>query len=334
MGIKIIGKALPNIPWEDKPSDCFDIMWRYSKNPIIGRNFIKTADRIFNSAVIHYNGEFIGVFRAEHKNGYPKLHLGRSKDGLNWEIEGKEIEFVKEDGSPASPILYAYDPRLVEIDGEYFITWCNYYYGPTIGVAKTKDFKTFIQYENAFLPYNRNGVLFPKKLNGYYAMLNRPSDRGHTPFGDIFISYSPDLIHWGRHRLVMSPSHSWWKNVKIGAGPTPIETSEGWLLIYHGVCQSCSGFIYSIGAALLDLDDPSKVIVDCEDYLLTPKEIYETVGFVPNVTFPCAAVCDSETGRIAIYYGAADTYVAVAFAYVEEIIEYIKAHPLKPIPEL
>jgi len=154
-------------------------------------------------------------------------------------------------------------------------------------------------------------------------MLNRPSDNGHTPFGDIFLSQSPDLIHWGRHRYVMGTIGGW-QSTKVGAGPTPIETSEGWLMIYHGVLTSCNGFVYSMGAALLDLDEPWKVMCRTAPYLLSPQRLYECVGDVPNVAFPCAAVCDAQTGRIAIYYGAADTVVCLAFAQVDELIDYVK----------
>jgi beta-1,4-mannooligosaccharide/beta-1,4-mannosyl-N-acetylglucosamine phosphorylase len=234
---------------------------------------------------------------------------------------------VKEDGSPAAPIEYGYDPRLVEIEGTYYITWCNCFHGPTIGVAKTTDFKTFVQLENAFLPFNRNGVLFPRKIGGKIAMLNRPSDNGHTPFGDIFLSYSPDLVFWGQHRHVMARQKWWWKQTKIGPGPIPIETTEGWLMFYHGVCNTCNGFVYSFGAALLDLDDPAQIVADCRNYLLTPETTYETVGFVPNVAFPCASVQDADTGRIAIFYGAADTHCAIAFCQVDEVIDYIRANP-------
>jgi len=327
----IIGKPLPNIPWQDKPKGSTNVMWRYDKNPVIGRNVIKSGGRIFNSAIIPYLGEFIGVFRADHRNGYPQLHVGRSKDAIKWKIEDEHIKFHNEDGKPAKPILYGYDPRLLEIEGTYYITWCNYFNGPTIGIAKTKDFKKFTQLENAFLPFNRNGVLFPRKINGNFVMLNRPSDNGHTPFGDIFLSQSPDLTYWGKHKVVMKTSHYWWKNTKLGAGPVPIETTQGWLMIYHGVCTTCSGYIYSIGAALLDLEDPSKVIHDCENYILTPEEPYETTGFVPNVCFPCATLQDADTGRIAVFYGAADTYSALAFTQVDELIGYIKSHPNKPI---
>jgi beta-1,4-mannooligosaccharide/beta-1,4-mannosyl-N-acetylglucosamine phosphorylase len=327
----IIGDPLPNIPWQDKPKGSSEVMWRYDRNPVIDRNAIKSGGRIFNSATIPYKGEFIGVFRADHKNGYPGLHLGTSKNAIDWDIDDDTIKFQKENGSPADPIVYAYDPRLVKIEDSYYITWCNYFYGPTIGIARTKDFKTFTQLENAFLPFNRNGVLFPRKIQDEYVLLNRPSDNGHTPFGDIYLSHSKDLTYWGKHRRVMATTHYWWKNVKLGPGPIPIETTEGWLMIYHGVCQSCSGFIYSIGGAILDIDEPYKVIADCENYLLTPEAPYEVTGFVPNVTFPCATLQDANTGRIAIFYGAADTYSALAFAQVDELIDYIKAHPNKPL---
>jgi beta-1,4-mannooligosaccharide/beta-1,4-mannosyl-N-acetylglucosamine phosphorylase len=327
----IVGKSLPNIPWQEKLKGDSSVVWRYDGNPVIGLDALKDSCRIFNSATVPYRGEFIGVFRADHRNGYPNFHIGRSKDGIHWKIEEKIITFLKENGKPARPILYGYDPRLVEIAGTYYITWCNYFNAPTIGIAKTKDFKTFIQLENAFLPFNRNGVLFPRKIKGNFVMLSRPSDNGHTPFGDIYLSQSPDLTYWGKHRLVMKAPHNWWKNTKIGAGPIPIETTEGWLLIYHGVCTTCSGFIYSFGAALLDIDDPSKVIVDCENYILTPEKSYERTGFVPNVAFPGATLQDADTGRIAIFYGAADTCCALAFTQVDALIAYIKAHPNKPI---
>lgn len=123
----------------------------------------------------------------------------------------------------------------------------------------------------------------------------------------------------------------WWKNTKLGPGPIPIETTEGWLKIYHGVCTTCSGLIYSIGGALLDREDPSKVIADCSRFLLTPEAPYETQGFVANVTFPCATLADADTGRLAIFYGAADTCCAIAFAHIDEVIDHIKGNPDKPI---
>jgi beta-1,4-mannooligosaccharide/beta-1,4-mannosyl-N-acetylglucosamine phosphorylase len=214
---------------------------------------------------------------------------------------------------------------VVWIEDRYYVSWCNGYHGPTIGVGYTTDFEKFYQLENAFLPYNRNGVLFPRRINGNFAMLSRPSDRGHTPFGDMFYSESPDMVYWGRHRFVMAPKGGW-QSTKIGAGPIPIETTEGWLLFYHGVITMCNGFVYSFGATLLDLEKPWKVIYRTAPYLLAPQEMYERVGDTANVVFPCAALADAPTGRIAIYYGAADTVIGMAFTQVDEVLDFVKAN--------
>jgi beta-1,4-mannooligosaccharide/beta-1,4-mannosyl-N-acetylglucosamine phosphorylase len=251
------------------------------------------------------------------------LHKGISPDGIHWEIEDKAIQWVDEKGNPNQP-YYAYDPRLVKIDDIFYIIWCTDFNGPTIAIGKTTDFKTFVRLENAFLPYNRNGVLFPRKIHDKFMLLSRPSDSGHTAFGDIFVSESSDLAYWGKHRHVMSRGGSgWWQGTKIGAGNVPIETDIGWLLFYHGVTTTCNSYVYSIGGVILDIDDPSKVLYRCKNYLLTPELPYELNGFVPSVCFPCSALTDSKTGRIAIYYGAADTYTALAFTTVDEVCSYI-----------
>ena len=318
----ILGASLPNIPWQDREEGCTDVVWRYKSNPIIKRDQIPNSNSIFNSAVIAKDGKFIGVFRCDNKRMESHLHLGKSENGIDWDLEKEPLNLYNKDGSLIGPAC-GYDPRVCYLDGKYYVTWCNAYHGPTIGVAYSTDFEKFYQLENAFLPFNRNGVLFPRKIGGKYCMLSRPSDNGHTPFGDIFISQSPDMEHWGYHRFVMGTGGGWsW--TKIGAGPIPIETDEGWLLIYHGVATTCSGMIYSMGAAILDIDKPWEVKYRCKPYILHPVENYECVGDVPNVTFPCATLCDAETGRIAIYYGAADTVVAMAFTQVDELVSYIK----------
>ena len=217
--LKIIGEPLPDMPWEDRPADCKDVIWRYSNNPVIPRDIIPTSNS------------------CDDTNRRMRLHVGFSADAIHWNISETKLEFECDD-EEIGKFVYAYDPRVCFIEDRYYITWCNGYHGPTIGVAYTFDFETFHQLENAYLPFNRNGVMFPRKINGNFAMLNRPSDNGHTPFGDIFYSESPDMCFWGKHRHVMAPAPfevSAWQCLKIGAGPIPIETSEGWLLIYHGV---------------------------------------------------------------------------------------------------
>jgi len=327
---KIIGQPIQNMPWQEKLKDSYAPVWRYSGNPIIKRDAIPNSNSIFNSAVVPFHDGFAGVFRCDSKSVSMDIFAGFSKDGINWKIHHEPIKFEGDD--EVTHREYRYDPRVCFIEDRYYITWCNGYHGPTIGVAYTFDFETFYQVENAFLPYNRNGVLFPRKIGGYYTMLSRPSDTGHTPFGDIFCSSSPDLTFWGKHRYVMGTiqgDQSAWQCKKIGPGPIPIETDEGWLLIYHGVINTCNGFVYRMGCALLDIEQPWKVIHRSRNYILAPQELYECVGDVPNVTFPCAALADSKTGRIAIYYGCADTVTGLAFTTVDDLLDYMKKYPVE-----
>jgi beta-1,4-mannooligosaccharide/beta-1,4-mannosyl-N-acetylglucosamine phosphorylase len=319
--------ALPNIPWQDRPAGNSNVMWRSDRNPIIPRDLIPRSNSIFNSAVVPFRGQFAGVFRVDDTTRLMDLHAGRSADGINWSLDEQVIKWLPSDGRVREiqeKFEHAYDPRVTWLEDRYYVSWCNGYHGPTIGMGYTYDFETFHQLDNALLPYNRNGVLFPRKVNGVYLMFSRPSDNTHTQFGDIFVSESPDLIHWGRHRHVMAPKGWTWEATKVGAGPTPIETPEGWLLIYHGVLTSCNGFVYSMGAALLDLDEPWKVIARSRDYILSPQVLYEQVGDVPNVVFPCAALVDAPTGRMTVYYGGADTVVCLAHGYLPEIIDFVK----------
>ncbi len=315
---------MKNIPWQERPESNKEVMWRYSMNPIIERDAIPSSNSVFNSAVVAFEDGFAGVFRCDNKAVQMNIFAGFSKDGIHWEIEHEPI-VMQRGNTDMIDSDYKYDPRVVFIEDRYWITWCNGYHGPTIGIAYTFDFKEFFQCENAFLPFNRNGVLFPKKINGKYAMLSRPSDNGHTPFGDIYISFSPDMKYWGEHRVVMKTApfeQSAWQCTKIGAGPIPILTNEGWLMIYHGVINTCNGFRYAMGAALLEENAPEKVRYRTKPYLLSPSVTYEQVGDVPNVIFPCAALHDEEKDRLSVYYGAADTVVGLAFGKLSEVVKF------------
>ena len=315
------------IPWEDRPSGTTDVVWRSSLNPILTRDAVPGANSIFNSAVVPFEEGYAGVFRVDDTTRAMNLHAGRSADGVAWELEREPIAFTPADGRVAEiqeRFEHAYDPRVTWLEDRFYVTWCNGYHGPTIGLAHTNDFRDFVQLDNAYLPFNRNGVLFPRRIAGAYAMLSRPSDGGHTAFGDIFYSKSPDLVHWGRHRHVMAPLPLSWQATKIGAGPTPIETEDGWLVLYHGVLTSCNGFVYAMGAALLDLDEPWRVVARGSRYLLAPHVPYEQVGDVPNVVFPCAALVDERADRLTIYYGGADTVVCMAHAHLSEVLAFVR----------
>ncbi|MBE6749319.1 MAG: glycosidase [Ruminococcaceae bacterium] len=314
---KILNSKVKNIPWQEKPENCTGPVWRYTENPIIDRSFVKDANSIFNSAVVRRDKEddFAGVFRLDDITREQYLVTGFSKDGIHWKLNDEKI-------------FRGYDPRLCEIDGKYYLSWvCHTDRGTSIGIAVTEDFITWDRKENAVLPVSRNGVLFPRKINNEYMIFTRPCDKGHTPYGDIFLSHSPDLTYWGKHRFVIKPENNW-EMTKVGAGPTPIETDEGWLCFYHGVITSCNGFTYSMGAMITDINEPWKVLHRADCYLLSPRENYEFVGDVPNVVFPCAALADGDTGRIAVYYGGADTVVGLAFTTVDEVVSFIKEHDM------
>lgn len=305
-----------------------DYIWRYEGNPLLRREEIEGYQHVCNSAFVFENGVYHAVFRMEDKGACPHLMTGTSKDGIHFKI-GKNIDFRLKNGKKFE-YYYASDPRYVKIGNAYYLVFCADKNGanPSIYIAETKDFNNFIVLPTGFLPYNRNGVLFPEKINGEYVMLSRPSDEGDTPFGDIYISFSKDLVYWGKHQLLIKrfdTKYNFWERIKIGPGPSPIKTKEGWLVIYHGVNGTCNGWVYSLSVALLDLKDPTKVLYKAKQYLLTPEETYERVGFVNNVIFPTAAITDKD-GHITIYYGSADTYVGVAFTTVDKLLEFVKKH--------
>ena len=165
---------LSNMPWEDRPVGSKEVVWRYSANPIIPRDLLPTSNSIFNSAVVPFGDGYAGVFRCDDTNRRMRLHVGFSKDAVHWDIHPEPLTFEC-DNAEVGEWVYGYDPRVCFIEDRYYVTWCNGYKGqPTIGVAWTKDFKTFHQLENAFLPFNRNGVMFPRKINGRYG---EPAER-------------------------------------------------------------------------------------------------------------------------------------------------------------
>jgi len=297
---------------------------RYKNNPIITAENVPRANSIHNSAIVPFKDGYAGIFRVDEIDLSFTMHVGFSKDGVKWDID-PEILQMECDDDYLKIKERTYDPRLTFIDGTYYFTWClDSPQGPLIGMATTEDFKLFRQKENLTLPANRNCVIFPRKLNGDFAMLSRPSDMGHTPFGAMFYSTSPDMRHWGNHRFVFEPVRSSWQSTKIGPGPAPIEIDEGWLLIYHGVWTSCNGYLYYGGGAILDRDEPWKVLYRTRDYLIAPNELYERVGDVPNVVFPSSAVVLGDTLRL--YYGCADTCISMAEAKMSELVDFIKSH--------
>jgi len=297
---------------------------RYKGNPIITAKAVPRANSIHNSAIVEFNGKYAGIFRVDEIDFNFTMHVGFSDDAINWKIDPDVIKMDCDD-EYLETTERTYDPRLTKIYDTYYFTWCiDSPQGPCIGMATTKDFRTFKRKENLTMPLNRNCVIFPRKIDGKFAMLSRPSDMGHTPFGNMFYSTSPDMVHWGNHRFVFGTLRSGWQSTKIGPGPAPIEIKEGWLLIYHGVWTSCNGYLYYAGGAILDKDQPWKTLYRTKDYLLAPTETYERVGDVPNVVFPSSALV--ENGNMRLYYGCADTCISMAEARLDDVVKFVKEH--------
>ncbi len=300
---------------------CETVLTRFEGNPILVPEDVPGGcNSIFNSAVVRRGGAYDGLFRIEHQNQLSRLHTGRSRDGLDWEIDPEPVTLACDDPD-FGPGGHTYDPRITELEGRYYIFYANgTRWGQVIGLAVTDDFQTFEQLGNPAVPHNRNAVLFPERIGGKYVRLERPFCSARDLPAGIWYAESPDLVHWGRFRHVMEPGYGW-DSHKVGAGAPPIRTDEGWLCITHGVRTTAQGLVYCAGAILLDLEEPWKVRARPARYLLAPTEVYERVGDVPNVVFPCAATLE-EGDVLRVYYGGADTVICVAEGPLADVVAF------------
>ena len=209
------------------------------------------------------------------------------------------------------------DPRITEIEGVYYVMYTAYSkYGPRIALAKTEDFSHYERIAIVSEPGNKDGILFPERINGEYVRLDRPIGKG---VGSMWVSYSKNLVDWGKSEILMTPRQGMWDSYRIGASVPPIRTEHGWLEIYHGVKKTAAGPIYRIGTVMLDLEKPDKVIARSNQPVLSPREDYERIGDVGNVAFACGAVVE-DSGEIKVYYGAADTCICVATANFDDLV--------------
>ena len=296
---------------------------RYEKNPILtADNWPYRAHAVFNPGAALINGETLLLVRVEDLRGFSHLAVARSADGkTEWQVEAE----------PALAADLAYDeqpfgvedPRIVWLAPleEYAVTYTSFIRNETvISLATTADFKTFARYGRLLPPEDKDASLFPRKINGRFALIHRPIIRGEA---HMWISFSPDLKYWGDHRLLLTTRPASWDGQRVGLGPPPLETPEGWFVIYHGVRRTASGSLYRSGLALLDLDEPWRVIRRSEDWIFGPHADYEMIGDVPRVVFPCGLVLDEETRELRVYYGAADTVVALVTAYFDDVLSYL-----------
>ncbi len=243
------------------------------------------------------------------------IRIARSKDGKNFKVDKKPFIFP----SNESERFGVEDARITKIKNEYFINYtCVSSDGWATCLAKTSDFKKIKRLGIIFHPQNKDVSIFPEKIEGKYYALHRPNNSG---FGkpSIWISESPDLIHWGKHQCINRPRNIIWEEQKIGGGAPSIKTSKGWIQIYHGKGMDQ---IYSLFLLLLDIHDPSKVIARSKIPILKPEEPYETNGFFPNVVFSNGIV--EKEDKIFVYYGACDETTCLAETSKEELIRSLQ----------
>lgn len=307
------------------------IFKRYSQNPILTPDMWSyKVNSVFNAGATMFEGKVLLLVRVEDMKGFSHFSKAVSEDGLsNWIIDDKPT--MKPDVKNYPEEYYGIeDPRIIKLNEEYHPDFCYAVVytafsksGPLVSLALTEDFVDFKRIGIIMPPDDKDAALFPRRFEGRWLLLHRPSPVSHILGANIWLSYSPDLIHWGNSDvLIPSRSGSWWDANKIGLGPPPIETKEGWLIIYHGVKTTAAGSLYRLGLALLDLDKPWKLIKRCDEWVFGPYEYYERVGDVPDVTFPCGVVVKDD--ELLMYYGAADTTIAVATASISDILDFIK----------
>jgi len=307
------------------------IVKRYPKNPILTKEDIPyPVSTVHNAGVTKYEDTYIMLFRSHLQNGRSVIGLAKSKDGFNFSPHLEPFITPSAEGIFSKYEKYGVeDCRICQIDQTYYLTYSAYSrYGVRIGLAKTTDFES-IERISLITPADyRNVVLFPEKINGLYARLDRPHS-DISPWS-IWISYSPDLIHWGNSELVMKPVPYHWDEMKIGPGATPFRTEAGWLHIYHGVFPTMDGSVYRLGVALHDLQDPSKILGVSDDWILQPEDPWEITGYVHNVVFSCGAVPEPD-GSVKIYWGAADTVMCVGEAQIQDLVDMCLHNPRPPL---
>jgi beta-1,4-mannooligosaccharide/beta-1,4-mannosyl-N-acetylglucosamine phosphorylase len=315
---------MPELLRQKKAHELFK---RYPGNPIMtSENWPYPTNAVFNPAAARLNDETLLLIRVEDLRGFSHLTVARSADGFtNWDIDDRPT--LEADQSSREERWGLEDPRIVwlEEQKQFAVTYVSFSEGgPVVSLAITKNFQTFARLGSLLPPEDKDACLFPRRFNGRFALIHRPIVRGEA---HMWISFSPDLKHWGDHRPLIMTRTAYWDCHRVGLACQPIETSEGWLLFYHGVRNTTAGAIYRVGLALLDLNSPWKVLHRGDEWVLGPSATYERIGDVSDVIFPNGATIYKETDQINLYYGAADSTVAVATAKLSDCINYILSCP-------
>jgi len=298
-----------------------DLFKRYEGNPILTpQDWPYPTNAVFNPAAVKLNNETLLLTRVEDMRGFSHLTVARSADGFtNWEIDPAPT--LEADHSSREERWGVEDPRVIwlEEQNQFAITYTSFSEGgPVVSLAITKNFRTFARLGALLPPEDKDACLFPRRFRGRFALIHRPIVRGEA---HIWLSFSPDLKHWGDHRTLIKTRHAYWDCHRVGLACQPIETPHGWLIFYHGVRVTSSGAIYRLGLTLLDLEEPWRVLRRSDEWVLGPRAPYERVGDVNDVVFPTGAVIHKETNQFNLYYGAADCTVAVATTNLSDLLD-------------
>lgn len=293
---------------------------RHASNPILCPGDMPfRCYTVFNAGATWFEGGVLMLLRVETCARETQFHVARSEDGVQFEVDPEPIECPLTLTEQRHGRAHHFDMRITEMDGVYYLfhaAWMKRW-GCCIALSTTRDFVHYQTLPYLSEPANRNAVLFPEKIGGLYARLDRPQD---ASYGGMWVSYSPDLEFWGRSMPLDLPAMPWNGN-KIGAGAIPIRTEAGWLAIYHATDNTCSTENYYLGVMLLDLADPSRILAAPRSFILAAEEPYECLGQTPNVVFTCGAV-PMPDGTLNVYYGAADTRMCLAQTTVSELLAY------------
>ena len=303
---------------------------RSSANPILTAADVPyPANSIFNPGAARIADEVVLLTRVEDLRGISQLHVARSRDGVaDWRFDPAPLLRGDAETHPEE-IWGCEDPRLTWLAEreEWAIAYTAFSRrGPLVSLATSRDFRSCDRLGPVTTPEDKDAALFPRRFDGRWAMIHRPSPV--LGGAHIWISFSPDLRHWGDHALLLEArSGAWWDASKIGLGPPPLETPEGWLVMYHGVHTTGDGPIYRSGLVLLDLEDPRRVIRRTDEWVLAPAAPYEVTGDVGRVVFPCGWILDEAADRLRLYYGAADTSIGLATARWTDVLSVVRASP-------
>lgn len=303
------------------------VVQRHANNPVLTRDDVPyPVATVHNAGVIKHNGRYIMLFRSHRDNGRSIIGRADSDDGFNFTVHPEAFLTPAEHGPFAEYEAFGVeDLRICPVEDRYLLCYSAYSrHGVRIALAQTADFEHIERISLISQADMRNAVIFPEKIGGRYARLDRPHSE-ISPWS-IWISYSPDLVHWGESRRIMQSVPYHWDEMKIGPGAPPIRTERGWLNIYHGVFQTMAGAVYRLGVALHALDDPAEVIAVGDRWILQPEAPWEVSGYVPNVVFSCAAVPEAD-GEIKLYWGGADTVMCAGTTTVERLLRHCLDHP-------